>query len=107
MGYTTEETKLAEKCIAYLKKLHEANLPVIYDHRSGSGGFNYKKGSPDLWACIKGQHLEIELKAPDGKLSSMQETFKWRCENVWGIPYLCPRTFEEFKEFIDKYLETK
>ena len=105
MGYRTKESALADECLEYIKYLSEGGAPIYLEHRSGSGGFNYKKGVPDIFLVINGKHIEIELKAPNGKLSTMQEKFKWRCETIWKIPHFVPRTFEEFKEVVDKYLE--
>ena len=106
MGYTTGEAKLTKKIIEYLDSLMEGGSPVFYDHRSGSGGYNYKKGIPDLWVSVNGYHLEVELKAPKGKLSTMQEKFKYRCESIYNIPYCCPRTLEEFVDFLAPFLRS-
>lgn len=103
MAYTTGETKLTKEVIKFLDDQIKGGAPVFYEHRSGSGGFNYKKGIPDLYVVVAGVHLEIELKTVDGKRSTMQDKFKWRCENQWQIPYCCPRTFEEFKKFFEIY----
>ena len=107
MAYTTPETSLAEDCLKYLKDLIDNGAPIYLEHRSGSGGFNYKKGVPDLFVVINGIHIELELKAPNGHLSTMQEKFQWRCKSQWHILHFVPRTFEEFKEIIERYLPQK
>lgn len=104
MGRTTKESKLARDFIKWLDELIEQGKPVYYEHRSGSGGFNYHRGVPDLFIVIEGLHIECELKAPDGKLSGDQEKFRWKCERR-GTPYLCPRTFEEATDYIKKILD--
>lgn len=104
MAYTTGETSLAKKVIKYLDELQDRGLPVYYEHRSGAGGFNYKKGSPDLFIVVDGVHVEVELKDADGSRSPMQDKFKWRCETLWNIPYLCPRSLEEVKEAVENLL---
>ena len=97
------ESKIADKCLKYLKELKEGGSPLYFEHRSGSGGFNYKKGIPDMFIVIGSTHIECELKTPIGHLSAMQ--IKYRNMFLsWGTPYICPRSFEEFKSFIDAYL---
>ena len=102
MAYQTGESSLSKKVISYLEELQDRGLPIYYEHRSGSGGYSYKKGTPDLFIVINGIHVECELKTTTGKRSPMQDKFKWRCETQWKILYCCPRSFEEFKDFIDK-----
>lgn len=103
MGYSGKEAKVTKLVIEYLDELIKEGAPLYYEHRSGSGGFNYKKGVPDLFVVIAGVHLEIELKGIDGSRSAMQDKFKWRCETQWHIPYCCPHSFEEFKKFFEEY----
>lgn len=104
MARETKEAHLSKQVIAYLDELCDKGLPVFYEHRSGSGGFNYKKGIPDFYMVVNGIHVEVELKAPNGKLSTMQEKFKYHCETKWNILYCCPRTIEEFKAFLNALL---
>ena len=104
MGYTTGETKLANKVIGYLDELQKRGHPIYYEHRSGSGGFNYKKGVPDFFMVINGTHVECELKDVGGKRSTMQDKFKYRCEAVWKIRYICPTTLEEVKNLVEELL---
>lgn len=104
MAYVTLETAIANKLIAWLKEKEKEGAPLTWEHRSGSGGFGYKKGVPDFYVVVDGRHLEIELKAPNGRLSPMQEKFKWRCETQWNIPYLSPRSAEEAIAFVESFL---
>lgn len=104
MAYSTLETAIANKVLAWLKQKSKEGAPLFWEHRSGSGGFSYKKGVPDLYVVVNGRHLEIELKTPTGRLSPMQEKFKWRCESEWNMPYLCPRSAEEAIEFVSSFL---
>jgi len=103
MGYQTEETAIARKLVEWLKKKQLEGAPLLWEHRSGSGGYSYQKGRPDFWVSANGHHIEMELKAPDGKLSPMQEQFRWRCGG-WHVPYCCPRSAEEAIEFIELWL---
>ena len=98
------ESKISKDCIEYLDNLKKLGYPLYYEHRSGSGGFNYKKGIPDLYVVIRSTHIECEIKTPYGKLSPMQE--KWRDRFLkWGTPYINPRSVTEFVVFIDYYLK--
>jgi len=100
------ESKLANKCINYLETLIDNGLPVYYEHRSGGGGFNYRKRIPDLFLVLDGVHVECELKTPKGRRSTLQEKWAMRFE-LLHIKYICPHTFEEFKEYIDTFLNIK
>lgn len=97
------EAKISEKCLKYLQALKDMGVPLEWFHRSGSGGFQYKKGIPDMYIVIGPVHIECEMKTPAGHLSTMQ--VKWRDRFIRnGTPYLNPHTFDEFKTFIDKYI---
>lgn len=98
------ESKISEKCLKYLTELKGRGVPLEWFHRSGTGGFAYKKGIPDMYIIIGSTHIECEMKTPYGHLSIMQE--KWRDRFIRnGTPYINPRSFDEFKAFIDKYVD--
>lgn len=98
------ESKIADKCLDYLFALKEGGAPIYFEHRSGSGGFAYKKGIPDLFIVIGSTHIECELKTPAGHLSALQEKYKMIFEQM-GTPYINPHSFEEFKSFLLPYLK--
>lgn len=103
MAYTTPEAKVTNECMAYLKELKDRGVPIEWEHRSGTGGFAYKKGIPDMFIIIGPYHIEAELKCIDGHLSTMQ--VKWKNRFIRnGTPYVNPHSFQEFKEYIDKFL---
>ena len=104
MARSTPESVVSKAVIEYLDKLMDGGAPIYYEHRSGSGGFSYKKGVPDLWITVNGIHVEVELKSSKGKLSTMQEKFKWRCENIFKCMYWNPYGFVEFKFLLDRLL---
>ena len=56
-----------------------------------------------MYIVIGPTHIECEMKTPFGQLSTMQEKYK-KIFIRNGTPYINPRSFEEFKEFIDKFL---
>lgn len=46
------------------------------------------KGQCDLWGLARGgMHIELELKAPGGRLSPDQANWRSFCL-AWGVPYL-------------------
>ena len=97
------ESKISSKCLKYLDDLKAKGVPLEYFHRSGTGGFSYKKGIPDMYIIIGSIHIECEMKTPAGHLSIMQE--KWRDRFIRnGTPYINPRSFDGFKFFIDYYV---
>ena len=64
-----------------------------------------RKGVPDLLTCVKGMFVAIELKAANGKPSSLQ---LWNVEQIraaGGIAIvLYPDQFDEFKDMIIRIL---
>lgn len=93
------EKKIQASIISYLK---HCNLPIFYEKRQ-AGGYNYRKGIPDLYVVINGKHVEIEIKKEDGKRSNLQiKRENWFKEK--NIDYYVCRSLEEFKEIIKKYL---
>lgn len=83
----TPEKRVQDKIIELLK-----SIPDLKYERRQAGGFNYKMGSPDIWFVYRGQHVEVEVKAPGGHPSSLQlkaeELFKkagslyWRGDSI-------------------------
>ena len=97
------ESKISQMCLKYLQELKDKGVPIYWEHRSGSGGFAYKKGIPDLFIVIGHNHIECEMKTPFGHLSTMQ--VKWKERFIRNdTPYINPHSFEEFKSYIDKFI---
>lgn len=95
----TPEGLVQKKIINYLKKLQD-DFPIYYEKRQ-AGGFNYKKGAFDLWIVCNGTHFEIEIKAKNGKQSSMQ--YLWQSEfKKINIDCFLVNSFEEAKSVIDE-----
>lgn len=87
---TTPEGALSRQIEAWLKKKAAEGAPLYWEHRSGAGGFAYKKGLPDFFIVANGRHVEAELKAPGGRLTPMQE--KWAAKlKAAGCIYCVPR----------------
>ena len=98
----TPEKRVQNKILNYLKKLKESRYPIFYERRQ-AGGFNYKKGIPDIYCVINGKHIEIEVKKEGGQLSTMQEKFRDMCREK-NIEWICADNFEEFKLYLSKFL---
>lgn len=76
-----------------------------YEKRFGGGKFS-KNGLPDMHVCVKGQSIECELKAANGKPSELQ-LFMLNQINASGGTGLVvyPKDFEEFKKIIETILQ--
>ena len=94
----TPEKRIQNEIIKYLDYLETFDYPIIYERRQAGGG-SYRKGKPDLYAIINGIHLEIEVKAPDGSLSTLQE--KWRDRFIKrNVRWICVDNINDFKKYI-------
>lgn len=97
----TPENKVKNNILRYFKTLQNKGLPLFYERRQ-SGGFSYKKGLPDMYFVYKGIHVELELKAKDGKPSSMQLMWQRKFKEVYQIDDYIVSSLEEVKEIIKK-----
>ena len=101
----TPEKQVQNSLIAYMKKLQDSGVPIYYERRQ-AGGFSYKMGIADLYAVINGQHIEIEVKAPGGKLSPMQEKWRDKCKKL-HIQWCCVDNVEALEVVLGHfYLKT-
>ncbi len=90
---------MTPNCVAY-----RINNVGVWDaakkiHRRG----NTEKGLADIWACIRGRFLTIEVKAGKDKLSVDQEKRIFEIERAGGYTIVAHSTadFETaFKEFL-------
>ena len=98
------ETNISQECLKLLDNLIDNGYPIYYEHRSGSGGFNYKKGIPDMFIVINGMHVECEMKTDSGRRSPMQEKWAMKFERL-GVKYICPKSFVEFRDYIMSLLK--
>lgn len=94
---------LTKQIAAWLKECQGRGDPLFWEHRSGSGGFAYKEGIPDLFIVVGKYHIEVELKAPGGRRSAMQDKWKRRFEAM-GVPYVCPTSLDELKSYLIPYI---
>lgn len=97
------ENKIQQQVINYVKKLENEGYPIFYERRQ-AGGFNYKKGRPDLFVVYNGIHIEVEMKKIGGKQSSMQEKFENRCKEKYNCHYICCDNLDDFIEYLKKLM---
>ena len=77
----------------------------IYFFKFFANGFT-KSGLSDIYACIKGKFVGIEVKAEKGKPSPLQIYNKNQIEKSGSIAYiLYPKDLEENKKDIKKMLD--
>ena len=96
----TPEKRIQNALINYLKTL-TLKYP-IYVERRQAGGFSYKKGQADIYFVFNGIHVELEVKAENGQLSSMQQ--KWRDMCIKNnILWICAQNVDEFKAFMSEH----
>lgn len=95
----TPEKRVQNSIINYLKKMKKEGKPVYVERRQ-AGGFSYKMGIADVYTVIDGFHIEIEVKAPGGKLRPMQEKWKQQCEEN-NIFYICSDNVDDFIQKIN------
>ena len=94
----TPERSVKNKIVKRIKELQASGEKIYYEPRE-AGGYTYRKGIPDIWVCYYGKHIEIEIKAPGGEMSTMQ--FKWKqIFDGLGIPCYCISSVKEFNEIL-------
>lgn len=77
------------------------SIPNLKYELRQAGGFNYKKGRPDLWFVYNGRHYEVEVKAPGGYPGSLQ--LKAESEfKAAGAQYWRGESSADFKEWFMK-----
>lgn len=100
MSKKTPEGNVQQDIIDYVNYLEDYGYPIWYERRQ-AGGFNYKKGAPDLFVVYNGIHIEVEVKQQDGERSPLQEKWEKRCKNKYKCEYVCVYSFLEFKKYIN------
>ena len=87
-------------CIAY-----RVNNVGVWDeakqiHRAG----NTEKGLPDIFACIRGRFITIEVKAGRDKMSDEQRKRRFEIERAKGV-YFEARSTDEFIKWFENFLK--
>jgi hypothetical protein len=93
----TPEQRLTEQVIRHLKKLRQAGYPIWWVKLHG--GPQQRRGLPDLLVIANGRHIFIELKAPGGKLSKLQQHTIAQINAAGGRAVVC-RTIEAVERTI-------
>lgn len=96
----TPETKVKNDILKYLSELQKQKQPIFFERRQACGG-NYKKGIPDIYAVYRGIHVEIEVKAENGHLSTMQEKFAIFCRSN-QVKWVCAKSVEDVARILDE-----
>lgn len=112
---STPEKNLENKIKRYLESVgvyalgsdyKNQTVPAVgyYEKRWGGGVFT-KSGLPDMHICIHGHSIEVELKAPKGRLSEVQKYMLKQINESGGHAVMVkPVDFAGFKDMIERYL---
>lgn len=98
------EAAIGARLVRYLERhgvtLHRRTTGMF---RTIDGRRNVYVGTPgeaDYWACIRGRHVEVETKAPAGRLSDAQRKFRERIERDGGL-YIVARGVSDVAGLVD------
>lgn len=95
----TPEQRVQNTIEANLKKFQKRGEPLFFEKRQ-AGGWNYKKGMPDLYVVYKGIHYEFEIKKPGGKASNLQLAWQKKFRERYQIEDYIVCSWEEIKEIL-------
>ena len=101
----TPEKRVQNNIVSYFHKLESLGYQVYIERRQ-AGGFAYKVGIADLYAIVKGQHVEIEVKQPGGELRPMQEKWRDRCK-LLNVRWLCVDNVNDLKSYLEHEFDIK
>jgi len=97
MGNKISEKSIVSSCLRWAKKIPNSKF------RKRRGGVS-NPGEPDIYGCIMGLHVEIEIKAPGGQPTELQKRrlVEWREAGcmIRGVAY----SLDEFKVIITEGL---
>jgi len=83
-------------CVAYRVN----NVGVWDEAKQIHRGGNTEKGLPDIWACIRGKFVVIEVKAGKDKMSEHQEARRQEIERANGV-YFVARSTDDFIKWFE------
>lgn len=87
------------RCVAY-----RVNNVGVWDAAKGvHRGGNTEKGLPDIWCCLNGLFVVIEVKAGRDKQSEFQAHRQFEIERAGGV-YLVIRSKDEFLKWFENYV---
>ncbi len=86
------------RCVAY-----RVNNVGVWDAAKGvHRGGNTEKGLPDIWCCMGGRFVVIEVKAGKDRQSEFQEHRQFEIERAGGV-YLLIRSKDEFLRWFTEF----
>ena len=86
------------RCVAY-----RVNNVGVWDAAKGvHRGGNTEKGLPDIWLCMDGRFVVIEVKAGKDRQSEEQKHRQYEIERAGGV-YLLIRSKDEFLKWFENY----
>lgn len=88
-------------CVAYRVN----NVGVWDEKKQVRRAGNTEKGLPDIWACVRGRFVVVEVKAGSDKLSEHQQARRFEVELAKGV-YFEARSTDEFLAFFEKLLKS-
>lgn len=100
-----ERKKMREKVIENKIKAYLKTIKGLYFFKE-HGGLYGTAGVPDIICCYKGLFIALEVKGPDGKLTTLQEATIKRIKDAYGIAEVV-RSVEDVKTIIGGINETK
>ena len=89
------EQSVQNKIEKYLKENN------IFFEKRQAGGFNYRKGIPDLYFVYNREHIELELKDPHGSPSPMQLAWQRKFKELYGIDSYIVDSVEDVIKIIE------
>ena len=91
------EKDITAAIMRYLK-----GIPGCFSWKQHGGQFG-TSGLPDIFCCIGGRFMAIEVKRPGGKLSKLQEIAIARITAAGGIAAVVT-SLQEVREIVEKIL---
>lgn len=88
-------------CVAYRVN----NVGVWDEEKQIRRAGNTEKGLPDIWACLRGKFVVIEVKAGKDKLSEHQQKRKFEIERAGGV-FIEANSTDSFLGWFSNWLET-
>ena len=86
------------RCVAY-----RVNNVGVWDAAKGvHRGGNTEKGLPDIWLCLNGRFVVIEVKAGKDRQSEEQKHRQFEIERAGGV-YLLIRSKDEFLKWFAEF----
>lgn len=73
----------------------------IFFEKRQAGGFNYRKGIPDLYFVYNHEHIELEIKDPHGEPSAMQLMWQRKFKELYEIDAYIVDSVESVMKIIE------